>query len=48
MLLGGIRRAEAQLLRDFRARWRHAGFGELLADEMQDLGLSGCEIAHGL
>ena len=40
VFLGRIGRTETELLGDFRTRGRHAGFGEALADHVQDLRLA--------
>src|SRR6516164_1241257 len=46
MLLGGVCRTEAELVRNLRPRRGHAGFGYEPLDQTQDLGLPGSEVGH--
>src|SRR5262249_44112656 len=46
MLLGGVRRTEAELMRNLGPRRRHAGLGNESLDQAQDLGLPGGKVGH--
>ena len=47
VFFGGVRGFETELVGDFRARGRHAGFVNGALDEAQDFGLARGEIGHG-